>query len=226
MWVKICANTNLEDAALAIELGADAVGFVFAKSRRQVTVPQVAAITRALPDSVERIGVFDSADASEIAAAVWEARLSAAQLHRGYDEALVARLSEMLGDTVGIIPTLHWSADSADSTSVQGIAAELEHIARAGIARRVLVDSKVSGISGGTGVRFDWVSARQVFSEVPKGLQLILAGGLNAANVGKAIRELNPAGVDVASGVEASAGKKDRAHLASFIRAARYTGTP
>jgi len=226
MWVKICANTNVEDAALAIELGADAVGFVFAKSKRQVTVSQVAAITRALPDSVERIGVFDSGDASEIAAAVSEGGLSAAQLHRGYDEALVARLSQLLGKTVEIIPTLHWTVNSADPTSAQGISAELERIAHARIARRVLVDSKVHGVSGGTGVRFDWAAARQVFSAVPKGLELILAGGLNAANVAEAIRELNPAGVDVASGVEASAGKKDPAQLEGFIRAARRTVTP
>lgn len=226
MWVKICANTNVEDAALAIELGADAVGFVFAKSRRQVTVPQVAAITSELPDSVERIGVFDSGDASEIAAAVSEAGLTAAQLHRGYDEALVARLSQLLGDTVEIIPTLHWTVDSANPTSAQGIAADLERIAHARVARRVLVDSKLHGVSGGTGVRFDWAAARQVFSAVPKGLELILAGGLNAANVAEAIRELNPSGVDVASGVEASAGKKDPAQLDGFIRAARRTATP
>ena len=58
MWIKICANTNLEDAVLAAELGADALGFVFARSKRQVSAQQVAAITRALPDDVERIGVL------------------------------------------------------------------------------------------------------------------------------------------------------------------------
>ena len=69
MWVKICGNTNLEDAALAAELGADAVGFVFAASPRQVTAAQVAAITPYLPARVERVGVFDSHDAEEIAGA-------------------------------------------------------------------------------------------------------------------------------------------------------------
>lgn len=223
MWVKICANTTLEDAALAAELGADAVGFVFAKSRRRVTVAQVAAITRALPKRVEKIGVFDSDDASEIAAALSEARLSAAQLHRGYDDALVARLSDLVGTTAEIIPTLHWVVEPGDGGASDAIAEGLERIARAGIARRVLVDSKVQGVSGGTGVRFDWTAARQVFCGAPKGLRLILAGGLNAANVAQAVGELNPAGVDVASGVESAVGKKDPIQLAAFIRAARLT---
>ena len=89
MWVKICGNTNLEDAALAAELGADAVGFVFAASKRQVTAAQVAAITMHLPEEVERIGVFDSHDAGEIAAVAQEAGLTAVQLHGGLDEKLL-----------------------------------------------------------------------------------------------------------------------------------------
>src|SRR5450631_152443 len=89
MWVKICGNTNLEDAALAAELGADAVGFVFAESKRQVTAAQVAAITPHLPEGVERVGVFYSRDVEEIAATVAEAGLTAVQLHGGLDEGLI-----------------------------------------------------------------------------------------------------------------------------------------
>jgi phosphoribosylanthranilate isomerase len=223
MWVKICANTNLEDAALAAELGADAVGFVFAQSKRQVTAGQVAAITTALGSRVERIGVFDSQDANEIAEAAVTAHLSAVQLHKGYDDALVEKLSSLLGD-VEMIPTLHWTVDSSESASGDRIAGQLERIAATGLVRRVLIDSKVNSASGGTGVAFDWQSAQRVFSEAPKTLQLILAGGLRPENVAEAIVELRPSGVDVASGVEASAGRKDPARMAAFIQKARSGG--
>lgn len=108
MWVKICGNTNLEDAALAAKLGADAVGFVFAASKRQVTLAQVAAITPHLPKDVERIGVFDSHDADEIAGVAQEASLTAVQLHGGLDKDLLERLGERLAGRVRVIQTLHW----------------------------------------------------------------------------------------------------------------------
>ena len=92
MWIKICGNTNVEDARLAVELGADAVGFVFAESKRQVTAAQVGAITAQLPDGVERVGVFDSLGAEEIAGVADEAGLTAVQLQGGLDEELVERL--------------------------------------------------------------------------------------------------------------------------------------
>jgi phosphoribosylanthranilate isomerase len=227
MWVKICANTNLEDAVLAAELGADAVGFVFAASKRQVTVPQVAAITSALPSGVERIGVFDSQDADEIAAAAAAARLSAVQLHRGYDEQLIDRLHQLLGLRAEIIPTLHWAADASESVeTAERVGSDLERIAAAGVVRRVLIDSKVNGRSGGTGVAFDWQAARRVFSQAPGTLRLILAGGLRPENVSEAVLELSPSGVDVASGVEASVGRKDPARMADFIQTARSAGKP
>ncbi|HEX3569516.1 MAG TPA: phosphoribosylanthranilate isomerase [Acidobacteriaceae bacterium] len=224
MWVKICANTNLEDAAIAAELGADAVGFVFASSKRQVSIAQVAVMTAALPLGVERVGVFDSQSADEIAAAASQAGLTAVQLHRGYDESLLALLSEILSDRVEIIPTLHWNIDSGDSAIADRIASELERIAVAGRVRRVLVDSKVNGTSGGTGVPFDWNAARRVFAQGPETLNIILAGGLRPENIAEAIQELNPSGVDVASGVEASPGHKDPARIAAFIRNARSAG--
>src|SRR5277367_1331317 len=96
MWVKICANTNLQDALLAAELGADAVGFVFAPSKRQVTAEQVAAITPELPSSVCKVGVFATKDAAEIVAAVERAGLNAVQLHGAPDAELLRELSEAL----------------------------------------------------------------------------------------------------------------------------------
>ncbi len=111
MWIKICGNTNLEDAALAAELGADAVGFVFAPSKRQVTREQVAAITPHLPPTVERVGVFYSRDPEEIAQTAWHSGLTAIQLHGGLDDNLSERLTERLAGSVRIIQTLHWVVD-------------------------------------------------------------------------------------------------------------------
>jgi phosphoribosylanthranilate isomerase len=220
MWVKICANTNLEDAARAAELGADAVGFVFAESKRQVTAAQVAAITPHLPDKVERVGVFYSRDANEIAGVVAEAGLTAVQLHGGLDEALI----DLLAGRVRIIQTLHWVVGAEGAA--ERLMEELRRIAAGGVVDRVLIDSKVGSAGGGTGIAFDWPAARAVFAAAPAGLRLIVAGGLRQENVAEAIAQLRPFGVDVASGVEASPGRKDHARLARFIENARGAETP
>jgi phosphoribosylanthranilate isomerase len=231
MWVKICGNTNLEDAALAAELGADAVGFVFAASRRQVTAAQVSAITMHLPDEVERVGVFDSHDAGEIAAVAQEAGLTAVQLHGGLDEKLLGQLRDRLAGRVRVIQTLHWevgspaNTESAPDIQADRLAAQIECAAALGVDR-FLIDSKVSSSSGGIGVAFDWAAASKVFASAPAEVQLIVAGGLTPENVALAIERLCPWGVDVSSGVEASPGRKDPAKLAQFIASARGAKTP
>lgn len=227
MWIKICGNTNLEDAKIAAELGADAVGFIFAASKRQVTAAQVAAIAHELPENVERVGVFDSHDAKEIARIAREAHLHTVQLHGGFDELLLQTLAPPLAtDSIHIIQTLHWTVDSG-SASADQIAAQLEHIAALGITDHVLIDSKVGvSPSGGTGMAFDWAAARSLFASAPAGIRLIVAGGLKPDNVAQAIAELAPWGVDVASGVEASVGRKDLARMTQFIQNARTASTP
>jgi phosphoribosylanthranilate isomerase len=232
MWIKICGNTNLSDAKLAAELGADAVGFIFAASKRQLTAAQAAAIVLELPENIERVGVFDSHDAEEIARMAREARLHAVQLHGGFDEPLLSRIAPLLADDgIRIIQTLHWTVDTADAQSAKRsadqIAAQLQRIAALGVTDRVLVDSKVGvSLSGGTGTAFDWGAARSLFASAPQGLRLIVAGGLQPDNVAQAIAELSPFGVDVASGVEASVGRKDQARVAQFIENARKAATP
>jgi phosphoribosylanthranilate isomerase len=213
MWVKICGNTNLEDAALAAELGADAVGFVFAASKRQVTAAQVGAITRRLDGRVERVGVFDSRDAEEIARTAEEAGLTAVQLHGGLDEGLVERLAERFAG--GVIQTLHWVV-GASAADAEELAGQVAQVAALGV-ERVLIDSKVGAAMGGTGVAFDWGAARRVLASAPGGLRLIVAGGLRPENVAQAIAELRPWGVDVSSGVEAAVGRKDPALVRQFI---------
>jgi phosphoribosylanthranilate isomerase len=220
MWIKICANTNLDDAQMAAELGADAVGFVFAPSRRRVTAKDVAQITPHLPESVERIGVFDSHCAEEIAAAVREAGLSAVQLHGGGEPVLVRRLNDLFEGKIGIIQTVHWAVDEGEE-SAKAVRLRLKAVEAAGAVERILIDSKVGQATGGTGVSFDWSAARDVLSSGEERLKMIVAGGLHSGNVAEAILELNPWGVDVASGVEKAPGRKDRDRLAGFMRNAR-----
>jgi len=220
MWIKICANTSLEDAQLAVALGADALGFVFAPSKRRVTAEQVARITPHLPSAVERVGVFHSLDADEITTTVRAAGLNAVQLHGGVDPTLARRLREIFGGEIKIIQTVHWVAD-ADGANASAIAKQLDRIAREGIADRVLIDSKVGTAIGGTGVAFDWEKARVTLAQHAGDLKLIVAGGLRAENVAEAIARLAPWGVDVASGVEAEPGRKDPDKLAAFIKNSR-----
>jgi phosphoribosylanthranilate isomerase len=220
MWIKICANTNLDDAQMAADLGADAVGFVFAPSRRRVTAKEVAQITPHLPASVERVGVFDSRCAEEIAAAVHEAGLNTVQLHGGGELVLAKRLNELFEGRVGVIQTVHWAVDE-DDESAKTVRQRLNAIEASGAIERVLIDSKVGQATGGTGVSFGWAAARDVLKAGNGRLKMIVAGGLRSENVAEAISELNPWGVDVASGVEKGPGRKDPDKLASFIRNAR-----
>jgi phosphoribosylanthranilate isomerase len=216
MWIKICANTNLEDARLAAELGADAVGFVFAPSVRRVTVKEVAKITQYLPEQVERVGVFDSLCAEEIAAMVREAGLNAVQLHGQWQPALAARLNRMFEGRLGMIQTVHWAVDESGN-SAASVRMQLQEIEAAGVVERILIDSKVGQATGGTGVKFDWAAARSVLANRGSRLKMIVAGGLRPENIAEAIGELNPWGVDVASGVERERGRKDAAKMAAFI---------
>jgi phosphoribosylanthranilate isomerase len=220
MWIKICANTNLEDAQLAAELGADAVGFVFAPSPRQVTAAEVARITPHLPEGVECVGVFPALEAQQIAGIAQECGLTAVQLHGALNLELLRQLDEIFNGQVKLIQTVHWQVD-ADSASADVVAQQLRQIDADGLVGRVLIDTKVGEALGGTGVSFDWDDARTTFAEAGTGLKLIVAGGLRPENVGDAIRRLNPWGVDVASGVEQSPGRKSPEKLAAFIRAAR-----
>jgi phosphoribosylanthranilate isomerase len=224
MWVKICANTNVEDALLAVEAGADAVGFVFAPSKRQVTSEQVLEITRRLPAGVEKVGVFATDDPFEVEHYVACSGLTAAQLHGAFDADMVRRLSGEFGGELKIIQTVAYAVDA-------GAARDAEFVANLSAAFAepqvwaVLVDAAKSGVSGGLGVAFDWSHVGGLVRRAMPGSgdvpRVILAGGLRPESVADAIAEFEPWGVDVASGVEASPGKKDAAKVRAFIEAAR-----
>jgi phosphoribosylanthranilate isomerase len=216
LWIKICGNTSLADARLAIDAGADAVGFVFALSPRRVTAAEAASITSRLPPAVEKIGVFVDAGLAEIYSTVRAAGLTGVQLHFDAASEMPAKLRKRLGPALRILRVLHYESGPARQLQAQ----LAEHAGNPHIDA-VLVDSRTAAAAGGTGVAFDWPNARKIiFSNAGK-MKLIAAGGLNPANVGKAIKVLEPWGVDVVSGVEAAPGRKDPDKMRDFVARAR-----
>jgi phosphoribosylanthranilate isomerase len=216
LWIKICGNTSLEDALLAAEAGADALGFVFAPSPRRVTVAEAAAIAPHLPTTLEKIGVFVDAGLEEICSTVRACALTGVQLHFESGPELPAKLRERLGPALRILCVVHFGAGASKPVADQVAAhARNPHI------DAVLVDSRTATAAGGTGVAFDWTEARRTVFGDAGNLRLIAAGGLNAENVAEAIAALRPWGVDAVSGVEAAPGRKDPAKLRAFVARAR-----
>jgi phosphoribosylanthranilate isomerase len=216
IWIKICGNTSLEDALVAVEADADAVGFVFAPSPRRVTPAEVAAITPHLPATVEKIGVFVDAALEEIVSTVQLCGLTGVQLHFNAKPELPARLRERLGPEVRILRVIHFSAERAGQHTAQ--IAEYDQDPH---VDAVLVDSRTVAAIGGTGVAFAWEAARTTLFPDANARRRIAAGGLTPANVAEAIAALRPWGVDAVSGVEAAPGRKDPAKVREFIRRAK-----
>jgi phosphoribosylanthranilate isomerase len=212
LWIKICANTSLEDTRLAVDAGADALGFVFATSPRRVTSEQVAAITAKLPGTVEKIGVFVDAPFEEIAKTVRTSGLTGVQLHSLSGAELPARLRAELGPELRILRVVHFGPDAPQQA--------LAYAADSNV-NGVLVDSRTATAVGGTGITFNWAEARRTVFGGSSAARLVAAGGLKPENVAEAIATLHPWGVDVASGVEAAPGRKDPAKVCAFIANAR-----
>ena len=221
MWIKICAHTSLADAQLAADACADAIGFVFAASPRQVTVEQVAAVVAALPPDLTHVGVFQTRDFEEIVAAVRAAALHGIQLHGGLDVPLVDRLRAAFGDRMFLIQTLHWPLDQDSAQTEKNLRDDLRTLRRHGGADAVLLDAKTATAAGGTGKPIDWKRAQEAIAAEAGKMRIILAGGLTPENVAQAIQTVRPWGVDVASGVEKQPGRKDPARVRAFIEAAR-----
>ena len=216
LWIKICANTSLADAALAAEAGANAVGFIFAPSPRRVTVEQVAAITPHLPAATEKIGVFVGASFAEIASAVELSSLTGVQLHFYPPPELTAQLRRRFGPLLRILRVVHFSPESAP---------EFAFAAADPNTSAVLVDSRTAAAAGGTGIAYDWIVASKFLYQNPdlRKQELVVAGGLTPDNVAEAVTTLEPWGVDVVSGVESAPGKKDPDKVRAFIANARQT---
>jgi phosphoribosylanthranilate isomerase len=202
VFVKICGTTSEEDALLAVAMGADAVGFIFAPSPRLVAPKVAGEIARRLPPEVITVGVFRDEAPERVVELVNHHGLRAAQLSGHETTEQVQYVAERVPMTI------------------KAFAAGDPRMARAREygADVVMVDSA----SPGSGKVFDW----DMVGDVPHGVRLLLAGGLNADNVAEAIGRVRPWGVDVATGVEASPGRKDPRKLRAFIAAARQADPP
>ena len=202
MFVKICGITSEEDALLAVAMGADAVGFVFAPSSRQIAPQKAADIAKRLPTEIVTVGVFRHETRQRIVDIVHQAGLRAAQLH-GHETATDSR---WVRARVPLVIKAFASGDPGlDDADDYG-------------ADAILIDSAVPG----SGEVFDWSLAEGA----PSNRKVILAGGLTPDNVADAVRRVRPWGVDVSTGVESAPGRKDARKLRAFIQIARLAEPP
>ena len=197
--VKICGITNLDDALVATELGADALGFVFADSPRRIVLEQVQDIAAGLPPFVCKVGVFVDSGFEEIQRAISIGSLDLVQLHGSEDPDLCRLLAPRVVKSFRV-----------KDESVLDLLSRYE-------VRAYLFDTYNKVLKGGTGQVFDWDIAKRA---TEKG-RIILSGGLNPDNVMQAVCDVRPYAVDVSSGVESRPGKKDHQKLRSFIQAAK-----
>ncbi len=199
--VKICGITSLADALAAAEAGADALGLMFYDaSPRRVSMVTAAIIARQVPPFVLKVGVFVNAPEELVLRAIGECGLNLLQFHGDESPEYCQRFSVMtmkafrIRDEESLQPLPNYKTDA------------------------FLLDSYVAGKPGGTGEKFNWelaVKAKQF------GKPVFLAGGLTPENVADAVRRVQPYGVDVSSGVESAAGRKDIAKVKAFLAAAK-----
>ncbi|PEV59440.1 phosphoribosylanthranilate isomerase [Bacillus cereus] len=196
MKVKICGITDVETAKSACEYGADALGFVFAESKRKITPKRAKEIIQELPANVLKIGVFVNESVEVIQKIADECGLTHVQLHGDEDNYQIRRLN---------IPSIKSLGVTSESDMKNAQTYETDYI---------LFDSPKEKFHGGNGKKFSW----ELLVHMPKELRkkTILAGGLNALNIEEAIRTVRPYMVDVSSGVETE-GKKDVEKIKQFI---------
>lgn len=202
MFVKICGTTSEEDALLAVAMGADAVGFIFAPSPRQIAPALAGDIVKRLPSEVLTVGVFRDESPQRVVEIMESAGLRAAQLHGRESAEQTLWIRRRVRTVIKVF--------SAGDPAIAGAADYGSDI--------VMLDAA----SPGSGQVFDW----QLAGEVPSGSRLLLAGGLHEGNVADAIAQVRPWGVDVLTGVESSPGKKDPRRLRAFVAAAKNASRP
>jgi phosphoribosylanthranilate isomerase len=236
-WVKICGITNLQDAQVAVEAGADALGFVFyEKSTRKIETSVVREIVAKLPQRIEKVGVFVHGSGPQPADIAREANLTAIQNTVGFDyvagpepEMMVAMGGSVRPPKLFLAFPASWII--ANAPNLKELLARFSHLRRDsaeqypgydGLFDIFFLDSSTLEHPGGTGRTFDWGKAARITEEMQEaGLKLVVAGGLTPENVTEAMRILKPWGVDVSSGVEATPRKKDPEKIRAFISAVR-----
>jgi phosphoribosylanthranilate isomerase len=202
--VKICGITRAEDADIAIRHGCDAIGLVFYEPSPRYVLPAVAKeIVAKLPPFVNAVGLFVDAAPEHVQAVLREMRLDLLQFHGDETPEYCRQFGQ---------PYLKAVRVSANTNLLQYAAAYAD-------AKALLLDACVPGLAGGTGATFDWTLIPRDFP-----MPIILAGGLDANNVGDAIRQCHPYAVDVSGGVERQKGIKDADKIAAFMRGVAVNG--
>ena len=205
--IKFCGLTRAADARAAAMCGARYVGVVFAPGPRQVTPEAAAAVLDGAGSGVKRVGVFSGADAAAITRAVSAARLDVVQLYGDLSARQIRQVRAAAGVTV-------WAVVHVTGEVPRDRIAELD-----GEADAIVLETRVAGKLGGTGLVFDWGAAAR--GTRPRRSRLSVAGGLTPENVAQAIAALSPDIVDVSSGVEERPGVKDHERMRVFADAVR-----
>ncbi|HCN74837.1 phosphoribosylanthranilate isomerase [Pseudolactococcus plantarum] len=203
MWIKICGLSTDEAVKTAVENGASHIGFVFAKSKRQVTPEQARQLSKDVPKSVKKVGLFVNASLDEIAQTIKIAGLDMVQLHGDESIAFANQIAVPVIKAFGI----------KNGKLPSDIAAFKNHV--------ILLDAPPAQFAGGSGQQFEW---EKVALSKLSGYQFFVAGGLNPDNVSKAISFFQPTGVDVSSGVETD-GKKDVKKISLFLENSKKLST-
>ena len=224
--VKICGITNLEDAQAAVELGADALGFVFAESPRRISRERAAEIICSLPPFLTCVGLFVEKLPQIVREIIKECSLNALQFHgrESSDYCRQFRINPVRSNSSRTDAVRGGGGVSNGVKIIKAFRLRDEHSLKTIPYYQVdayLLDTYVEGASGGTGQSFNWdlaLRAREF------GRPIILAGGLRSDNLVEAIGKVKPYGVDVSTGVEAEPGKKDHKKMKEFIRIVRSAG--
>ncbi len=202
MFVKICGTTSEEDALLAVAMGADAIGFIFAPSVRQIAPSLAGDIAKRLPSEVLTVGVFRDESPQRVVEIMEATGLRAAQLHGRETPEQAVWVRRRVRTVIKV-----FSAGDPAVTDAASYGADV-----------LMLDAATPG----SGQVFDW----RLAEGVPAGQRLLLAGGLGPENVAEAIAKVHPWGVDAASGLEREPGKKDPRKLRAFIAAAKDAARP
>ncbi|EJA0792234.1 phosphoribosylanthranilate isomerase [Listeria monocytogenes] len=199
MIVKICGLKKVVDVAAAVDNGADMIGFVFAKSKRQVTVEAAHELAKEIPEGVKKVGVFVNPTEEELTAAIKGVPLDVVQLH-GQEPAKQANRTDV--EVIKAFPV----KDGKLPTNINDYPNAY-----------ILLDAPAEEYEGGSGKTFDW---EKINRDMLTKNKLIIAGGLNAQNVQEAIKRFEPYAVDISSGVEKN-GEKDPEKIKCFIKTAK-----